>query len=39
LNRLKELMGSDIDDYQTRLRIQLALEVTEIYNEILEDQK
>jgi len=39
LNRLKELLDADIDDYQTRLRIQLALEITVIYNEILEDIK
>ncbi|MCR3955707.1 MAG: helix-turn-helix domain-containing protein [Gudongella sp.] len=39
LNRLKELMDSDIDDYQIRLRIQLALEITEIYNEIMDEMK
>ncbi|WP_409227982.1 helix-turn-helix domain-containing protein [Gudongella sp. SC589] len=39
LNRIKELMDADIDDYQTRLRIQLALEITEIYNEILDEIK
>ena len=39
LNRLKELMDADIDDYQTRLRIQLALEITEIYTEIMDEVK
>lgn len=33
LTRLKELLGADLDDYQTRLRIQLALEIMEIYPE------
>ncbi|WP_422485625.1 helix-turn-helix domain-containing protein [Gudongella sp. DL1XJH-153] len=37
LNRLKELMDADLDDYQTRLRIQLALEITDLYTEILSD--
>ncbi len=36
LNRLKELLDSDLDDYKTRLRIQLALEITDIYPEILD---
>lgn len=39
LNRIKELMDADIDEYNTRLRVQLALEIAEIYNEILDKLK
>jgi sugar diacid utilization regulator/putative methionine-R-sulfoxide reductase with GAF domain len=34
LNRLREIMSYDFDNYQNRLRIQIALEIIELYPEL-----